>query len=51
VVQSGYTIGDRVLRPALVGIARGGPKAPAMNGDANLAEVPANDNLGLRNNE
>ena len=26
VVQDGYTIGDRVLRPALVGVARGGPK-------------------------
>jgi molecular chaperone GrpE len=51
VVQSGYTIGDRVLRPALVAIAKGGPKAPAMNADANLAEVPANDNLGLRNND
>jgi molecular chaperone GrpE len=28
VVQSGYVIGDRVLRPALVGVAKGGPKAP-----------------------
>ena len=27
VVQSGYVIGERVLRPALVGVARGGPKA------------------------
>ncbi|MBN8920510.1 MAG: nucleotide exchange factor GrpE [Rhizobiales bacterium] len=27
VVQDGYTIGDRVLRPALVGVAKGGPKA------------------------
>ncbi|WP_457089442.1 nucleotide exchange factor GrpE [Microvirga sp. P5_D2] len=27
VVQSGYVIGDRVLRPALVGVAKGGPKA------------------------
>ena len=26
VVESGYTIGERVLRPAKVGIARGGPK-------------------------
>ncbi|MBZ6076723.1 nucleotide exchange factor GrpE [Microvirga puerhi] len=31
VVQSGYVIGDRVLRPALVGVAKGGPKA-APNG-------------------
>ena len=29
VVQAGYTIGDRVLRPAMVGVAKGGPKAPA----------------------
>jgi molecular chaperone GrpE len=26
VVQTGYAIGDRVLRPALVGVAKGGPK-------------------------
>ncbi|MBX6426268.1 MAG: nucleotide exchange factor GrpE [Variibacter sp.] len=35
VVQDGYTIGERVLRPALVGVAKGGPKA---------ANGPANDN-------
>jgi molecular chaperone GrpE len=29
VVQAGYTIGERVLRPALVGIAKGGARAPA----------------------
>ena len=29
VVQTGYEIGDRVLRPALVGVAKGGPKALA----------------------
>ena len=35
VVQSGYRIGDRVLRPAMVGVARGGPKpAPAAEGEA-----------------
>lgn len=27
VVETGYSIGDRVLRPAKVGVARGGPKA------------------------
>ena len=27
VVQAGYMIGDRVLRPALVGVAKGGAKA------------------------
>ncbi|WP_457940928.1 nucleotide exchange factor GrpE [Mesorhizobium sp. 10J20-29] len=26
VVQPGYSIGDRVLRPAMVGVAKGGPK-------------------------
>lgn len=31
VMQSGYVIGDRVLRPALVGVAKGGPKATAPN--------------------
>ena len=30
VVQTGYKIGDRILRPALVGVSKGGPKvAPA----------------------
>jgi molecular chaperone GrpE len=33
VMQAGYLIGDRVLRPALVAVAKGGTKAP-----------PANDN-------
>ena len=38
VVQSGWTIGDRVLSPAMVGVSKGGPKAaqprePATNGD------------------
>ncbi|GAB5508533.1 MAG: nucleotide exchange factor GrpE [Rhizobiaceae bacterium] len=28
VVQTGYVIGDRVLRPAMVGVSKGGPKAP-----------------------
>ena len=39
IMQPGYTIGERVLRPALVGVAKGGPKAPA-------ADAPANDNSG-----
>ncbi|MGU3536329.1 nucleotide exchange factor GrpE [Methylobacterium sp. A54F] len=34
VVQSGYVIGERVLRPALVGVAKGGPKAAASPADA-----------------
>jgi molecular chaperone GrpE len=28
VVQSGWKIGERVLRPALVGVSKGGPKGP-----------------------
>ena len=40
VVQAGYLLGDRVLRPALVAIAKGGPK-PAPGGGA---EPPVNDN-------
>jgi molecular chaperone GrpE len=38
-VQPGYSIGERVLRPAMVGVSKGGPKpAPlaeaALNGDS-----------------
>jgi molecular chaperone GrpE len=29
VVQPGYSIGERVLRPAMVGVSKGGPKQPA----------------------
>jgi molecular chaperone GrpE len=29
VVQTGYVIGDRVLRPAMVGVSKGGPKQAA----------------------
>ena len=36
VVQPGYMIGDRVLRPALVGVSKGGPKA--------APSAPSNDN-------
>jgi molecular chaperone GrpE len=42
VIQPGYTIGDRVLRPALVAVAKGGTKAPpaAANDDTAPAEAP-----------
>nr|WP_321455156.1 nucleotide exchange factor GrpE [uncultured Cohaesibacter sp.] len=33
VVQAGYVIGTRVLRPAMVGVAEGGPKFPAQAAD------------------
>jgi molecular chaperone GrpE len=39
VMQAGYTIGERVLRPALVALAKGGPKVAA-------EPPPANDNAG-----
>jgi len=44
VVQAGYTIGDRVLRPALVAVAKGGPKPTAASTDEAEATAPANDN-------
>ncbi len=34
VVQTGYVIGERVLRPALVGVSKGGPKAESKPADA-----------------
>jgi molecular chaperone GrpE len=44
VVQPGYLIGERVLRPAMVGVSKGGPKAaPAANnnaGDAQDSKAP-----------
>ena len=39
VVQPGYKIGERVLRPAMVGVSKGGPKQAPASGD-----LPANDN-------
>ncbi|MFY8115251.1 MAG: nucleotide exchange factor GrpE [Rhabdaerophilum sp.] len=47
VVQPGYTIGERTLRPAMVGVSRGGParppaetEAPAEPAAAPAAEAP-----------
>jgi molecular chaperone GrpE len=41
VVQAGYMIGERVLRPALVAVAKGGPKAPPAEPPAPPAEAAA----------
>lgn len=41
VVQDGYAIGERVLRPAMVGVSKGGPKAPVDAPDA--ADISAKD--------
>ena len=38
VIQPGYMIGERILRPALVAVAKGGPKGSM--------DSPANDNAG-----
>jgi molecular chaperone GrpE len=56
VVQAGYMIGDRVLRPALVGVAKAKPKPPpapppeeevsATTEGSEPVEAPANDNTG-----
>jgi molecular chaperone GrpE len=40
VVQAGYVIGERILRPALVAVAKGGPKP------AKAADPVAGDNSG-----
>lgn len=37
VVQAGFVIGERVLRPAMVGVSKGGPKAPA--GETSAAQA------------
>ncbi len=42
VMQTGYVIGERVLRPALVGVAKGGPKpAPSSGNGAQSADHDA----------
>ncbi len=45
VVQSGFEIGDRVLRPAMVGVAKGGASAPVQPESAPEAEPDGLDEL------
>ena len=40
VVQPGYMIGERVLRPALVGVSKGGPKVAPDASNDNSSRVP-----------
>lgn len=40
VVQVGYMIGERVLRPAMVGVSKGGPARPATEAEASEAAKP-----------
>ncbi|GLS29859.1 molecular chaperone GrpE [Mesorhizobium albiziae] len=42
VVQPGYSIGERVLRPAMVGVSKGGPKQAAVN-DGTVEPGPVNE--------
>ncbi|MBX9588905.1 MAG: nucleotide exchange factor GrpE [Hyphomonadaceae bacterium] len=44
VFQPGFMIEDRVLRPAMVGVAKGGPKLPAAPDGAGSVPPPANEN-------
>ena len=43
VVQAGYQIGERVLRPAMVGISKGGPKVAAAPVAEDAAEEAPED--------
>jgi molecular chaperone GrpE len=40
VVQAGYKIGERMLRPAMVGVSKGGPKSVS-------PDAPTNDNAAV----
>src|ERR1700735_165155 len=42
VLQPGYMIGERVLRPALVGVSKGGPKAAPASSTNDNAKTAAN---------
>jgi molecular chaperone GrpE len=46
-MQSGYVIGDRCLRPALVAVAKGGAKAPkpGQGGNGMPQQKAANDDF------
>jgi molecular chaperone GrpE len=40
VVQPGYMIADRMLRPALVAVSKGGPKPPPAQANDNVGGIP-----------
>ena len=44
VVQAGYMIADRVLRPAMVGVAKGGPKTSVQDHSSNHHQKSAEEN-------
>ena len=41
VMQSGFMIGERVLRPALVGVSKGGAKTPTSPANSNEPDTAA----------
>ena len=41
VVQPGYTIGERVLRPAMVGVSKGGPARPPVEAESPAEQTAA----------
>jgi molecular chaperone GrpE len=41
VIQAGYMLGDRVLRPAMVAVAKAAPKSPASSANDNTASDAA----------
>src|SRR5271156_156322 len=43
VVQPGYMIGERVLRPALVGVSKGGPRTAPTNDNAKSTRASAKE--------
>ena len=45
VFQAGYMIEDRVLRPAMVAVAKGGAKLPAVPDGSGPVPPPANENV------
>ena len=46
VIQIGYTIGERILRPALVGVAKGGPRQPQAKPAASESQGKAEADTG-----
>ena len=44
VFQPGFMIEDRVLRPAMVAVAKGGPKLPVVGDGSGQVPPPANEN-------
>jgi molecular chaperone GrpE len=51
VVQPGYSIGERVLRPAMVGVAKGGPKHVAVESAPKLDDADASAEPGPVNEQ